>query len=226
MMNANNGTDEGPRSIYRMDLRGGKGAREWGNSRGGRMAIRTDSARDCAGRRRGFTLIELLVVVGIIGILLAMMVPSLMRARDRVKTTYCLSNERAIGQAVYLYAADNSGWCVPRMISRSDSSLGWSGPPSYPTMFDGFTQDAYWSDQVLLGQYAANTGGDNMNPTFTHGTVSKRSPFICPSDRQHDEAGNATGECSYGMGPNFPSVSPPLGPGAPLPYWNMWKILG
>jgi type II secretory pathway pseudopilin PulG len=54
--------------------------------------------------RVGFTLVELLVVVGIIALLIAMLLPSLSRAREQSNRVRCLSNLRSLGQAMYLYA--------------------------------------------------------------------------------------------------------------------------
>jgi prepilin-type N-terminal cleavage/methylation domain-containing protein/prepilin-type processing-associated H-X9-DG protein len=59
--------------------------------------------------RRGFTLIELLVVVAIIGLLIAILVPSLSGARSRSRRVLCLSNQRQIGIAIYSYADNNAG---------------------------------------------------------------------------------------------------------------------
>ncbi len=61
----------------------------------------------CAGR--GFTLIELLVVIAIIGILAALLFPSLTRARQRALQTKCLSNLRQIQIACVNYASNNRG---------------------------------------------------------------------------------------------------------------------
>ncbi|MGN6371120.1 MAG: type II secretion system protein [Phycisphaerae bacterium] len=59
-------------------------------------------------RRRGFTLIELLVVVAIIAVLIAILLPSLGRARDKAKQSTCLSNLRQLGMSYIMYATDKN----------------------------------------------------------------------------------------------------------------------
>ncbi len=72
-------------------------------------------------KRIGFTLIELLVVIAIIALLMAILIPTLNRAREQGKRAVCLHNLKGLVLAWLMYADDNDG----RLVRGQAGDNGW-----------------------------------------------------------------------------------------------------
>lgn len=87
--------------------------------------------RNCLLRdtNRGFTLIELLVVTAIIAVLMSILFPSMVKAREQSRRALCGNNLRQIGTAIYNYWTVENGrvpWVWDPMVNN------FYGRPSVP----------------------------------------------------------------------------------------------
>jgi prepilin-type N-terminal cleavage/methylation domain-containing protein/prepilin-type processing-associated H-X9-DG protein len=71
-------------------------------------------------RKKAFTLIELLVVIAIIALLLAVLLPSLAKAKSKGRAILCLTNMRQMHIAAQVYASNNNQYYPPAYASDSN----------------------------------------------------------------------------------------------------------
>lgn len=156
-------------------------------------------------KRRGFTLIELLVVIAIIGILATLLMPALMKAKEKANRTKCSNNVRQLVMAAIQYADDKRFFPHYNSITQLDGdestsepvkdirAMVWYGyhdnPEGFicPSSYDMFIpiSDVDIRENMKLWRFDAQKGNDTTT-----------SPFLeAPGD---DPLLQSTTELSYG----------------------------
>src|ERR1035437_191524 len=73
----------------------------------------------------GFTLMELLVVIAIIGILAALLMPTLSRSLQRARQIHCVNNVRQLGIALQEFASDNHFYPLVALRQPDNNDKLW-----------------------------------------------------------------------------------------------------
>ena len=165
-----------------------------------RSSLSTDS-----GRRRSrlaFTLVELLVVIGIIAVLVAILLPTLNRAREAGRRVQCLSNLKQISNATIAYCNDNNGSYPGRAGQGTDAifdgdpkrNWGWIAWRRKVDPVTGVLYPGTWDQNITYSGLARYLGAKQIDHNPLNGTTvadyqranevnrTLEQVFRCPSD--------------------------------------------
>ncbi len=126
-------------------------------------------------KRKGFTLIELLVVIAIIAILMAILMPTLNRAREQGRRAACLANLKQLTLAWLMYADENDS-----KIVSGDAGYDHGTPGS--SNFEKAWVGKCWHDNYTTGEQlpvASQTDGIKEGALWPY--VREVKVYSCPT---------------------------------------------
>src|SRR5262245_27263308 len=174
-------------------------------------------------KKRGFTLVELLVVIAIIGVLVALLLPAIAKAREAARNSACKNNLRQFGMGLHLFAdKDPAGrYCTGASDNQRDGCMdtfGWAADlvnmgaakpgemlcPTNPLLGSEKLNDFYGTPTSSTSKA---DGWDKL-PSYVAGTGSDRNNYgICGSGKYRSVASGG-GSVASGSG-SYAKTDPP-----------------
>lgn len=124
-------------------------------------------------RHRAFTLIELLVVIAIIGLLAALLLPVLGKAKERSQQTACRNNLRQMGLGSLMYAEDDAHGSLTPDLNPSDESVNHLFPRYLSTTRTFLCPSTQNYIRTNTGVFAV-TGDEGLVDLFYHSGAATR----------------------------------------------------
>ncbi len=142
-------------------------------------------AKRMDGRGRGFSLVELLVVIAIVGVLVAMLVPSLGMAREVARDAVCKSNQRQMSIAGMNYRNDFGVYLPSHQTQTDDPQANAANDARSAGRFGSSGQGLLHSGGYIwfpLGLYSSSA---TTSRTAVLEGARKNTVSLCPSGKYY-----------------------------------------